>query len=212
VKVYQDIEAVVQATHAPPEGPNTVDGPRAFRIDPPTESDYGPLAHDDTTWDLSALAGGAKATSTGTVTWDITPCRIKASGTFKESATGGDAEHTAVTALEARIQIRPKVTRFSRFTLAGTVKANGTPITGGNPLFQFAKCSGNFDVTGEADVLNPNGMSVPFGESAESALYAEDGHEYRILCGVVRGGGAASGFPSSTGDITWEWTMTFLGD
>jgi len=90
------------------------------------------------------------------------------------------------------------------FTLSGRVRAAGDPIIGGDPNFHFAKCTGHFP-TGAADVLDPTGVPVPFGES--HSLSPVD--DYSILCAVHRGSAASQVFPADGADIEWGFTMTF---
>jgi hypothetical protein len=212
VEVVQQVNASAQATYAPemdPPVPPITDQPPPFIV-PQHEETYGSSDGDTVTWNIEADASGTKATTVGNVTWTISPCQITATGTFSESSTGGGEFRTAGTGLDAGFQFAPKVTRFTPFTLTGWVRASGDAIIGGNPLFQYDKCSGSFG-SAEADVLNPTGVPVPFTDP-DGALGIHPEDNYTILCSVHRGTAASQMFPADEADLEWGFTMTFGGE
>jgi hypothetical protein len=163
----------------------------------------GPGTTDTKPWDLSASAGGAEATSSGSITYTIAPCSITAHGTFAEASVGGSAVGNAVTGLDTTLQIAFKVSRYTPYTLTGSVRASGTPNDAG-PTVVYLRCSGHFGIV-DASLAAPTGVAVPFGE--EGALYPEDNPI--ILCAAKRGGSSTDASPDDMGTLEWSFTIDF---
>lgn len=195
VEVFYDILGSSFAESGGTSDPKTFDtGP----VTVPLGMDGG---SDTKTYTLHSVRSTAEAFANGTVTWDLGGCQLGASGTFGETSFGGSETAVATTGLDARFQIKLKVKQQTPFTLSGHVQASGTPNTG-PPLQNYLKCSGSFGEV-DANLQNPAGIAIPFGET--SSLHPDD--EYVLLCAIVRGG-TSTVLGDDDGDFAWSWTIT----